>query len=130
MKPRVFDLAGAGIGVAVFGTVAGTLLAENVSVDPATVMGGGGLTMGGFLLHAIWKYLNRHEKLQEIQEKVATAQLASILEERDHRAAERSHWNMVEHRLDSHTRMLERMDSGRYTPVEGIPLIREPGVPR
>lgn len=128
LRNKLYDVASAGIGAGIIGTLGISMLAENVNIDPNTVIGGGGLTMGGFLLHAIWKYLHRHEKLQDIQEKVATAQLASILEEREHRAAERSHWNMVENRLENHTRALERLDSGRYTPVEGIPI--EPGAAR
>ncbi len=128
-RVRLYDAGGAavGIGVAVF-ALASPLLAENISVDPSTVMGGGGLTMGGILIHAIWRYLKRSEKIQELNEELVKEQLNAIREEKTHRAAERSHWNMVENRLENQTKALDRLDTGRYTPVGGIPL--EPGVPR
>ena len=117
----------AGASVAVFAFLT-PLIAENISVDPATVMGGGGLTMGGILIHAVWRYLKRSDALQELQQKVAEATLRSLDAETGHREAERSHWRMVENKLLNQEKALERLDSGRFTPVSGIPL--EPGVPR
>ena len=118
---KLYDAGGVAIGLVTAVSVVGALIAENIDVDSATVMGGGGLTMGGFLLHAIWRYLNRHEKLQSLQEKVAEAQLASILEETAHRTAERSHWHTILSKLDAQNKAIERMDSGRYTPIPRDP---------
>lgn len=116
-------------------TFVGALVGEGtVNLDPSTIMGGGGLTMGGVLLHAVWRYLKRQEKLQDLNEDLVKEQLKALQAENAHREAERSHWRIVEHRLDRHGDTLKeihtelRPPTGPHTPVHGID-IREPGEP-
>lgn len=125
-EPIIGSLLAAGLAV--------VSMAEPISVDPGTVMGGGGLTMGGFLLSVVWRYLKRQEKLQDLQEKLMEKRLDAIDAESRHRESERSHWRLVEGRLDRHGEVLRdihdalRPPTGPHTPVHGID-IREPGEP-
>lgn len=120
------------IGTLLAAGVAVVSMAEPISVDPGTVMGGGGLTMGGFLLSVLWRYMKRQEKIQDGQEKLIEARLKSIEAEASHRESERSHWRMMEHRLERHGEVLRdihdalRPPTGPHTPVQGID-IHEPG---
>lgn len=118
------------------GSVITAAAGDAISVDPGTVMGGGGLTMGGILLHALWRYLKRQEKLQDLQEELSKAQLKTLDEERRHRESERSHWRMVDDRLQRQGETLRDIDAalrpptGPHTPVHGIDLREtEPGAP-
>lgn len=83
-------LTGGAVGA---GTAFAALLAEAVvHMDPATVVGGGGVGVAGWLAATAWSAYKRWVELTKLQTKVLEASLARHEDEAAHRAKEEAFW--------------------------------------
>ena len=96
-----------------------TLTAELVQIDPAAIVGTGGVGIGGWLAATAWSAYRRWSRLADMHEKAIVARLADLEESRRHREKESDHWKVEEAHLGA---LRERLVSNPHTPVQGIPL--------